>query len=429
VKRIVVFFFVCLAFVSGISEVKIADIQPSADVYEAVKRVVEAGVMSLDEKNRFLGTLLVTRYDLARSLANFMGYLESRVRVEEISKTLSNVTTRIKVIEAFANVTQTEIENIKGDLDMLKSVQNSMSTELTEKMDTFTAGVNAKVEALESRFFQALDEINARLDLQDSEIVALKAELNGVKKSVEMVNDTLSSSLTRLSVDVKANRMALESFKQEVSAVRKTLNDAITAFPSQIDRVKEEFREQLDTMTESLKASQTSLKKELKTSFLEVEALLATTREDIVSATTELAALEASVTKVTQSSSEAISKNTQEIRKLDLELRDQRSQQVLNDLTATLRKTEMDLMTIQAKLKELDSVKNELSSTVRVTEDLTDRINSLEKRTNKIENEVAKTSEKVKSVSTQSLALTGASAFLGILLGALLAWFALSSVP
>ncbi|MCD6463583.1 MAG: hypothetical protein J7L52_07865 [Thermotogae bacterium] len=251
-RRIVVLSFICVSLIS--LAVEIADVKPSADIYKYVKKVVEAGVMELDENNRFLGPLLITRYDLAKSLAKMMDYLATALKVEEIRNTLNAIDTRIKVMEAFTNMVQGDIVKLQervGNLEMQASslVQriDMLRTTVASSLSTLTLELDARIRDIERELYDSLVSVKAALEATMTTHQASIANLEGVvynvvedlesfKSRTKMMEDTFASSITGLSRQIEANKMAIKSFGVNFSMLNRRMD--------QLDKKMETLKKQ-----------------------------------------------------------------------------------------------------------------------------------------------------------------------------------------
>lgn len=315
----IVFLFQIFLFVS-LSAVEIKDVKPSSDIYEHVIKVIEAGIMRLDNKGYFNGSMLVTRYDLAEVLSNLL----DKVSIEAISKITQQMTSLKNLPEDLKKIDQRvkEIEEKLSKVDLqelLKKIEN-LKIELSAQLDTlesnleYVKGYNSFVDAVNKsmkEYVKQVENLSLRVDVNEknlskiatsineldsdmdyvfkeieknsSKILSLESEIGMVGKIPE-IKMSMGASITTLKKSLKDIEVRIEqqdtkiegivartrmvsdlnsefaNLKEEFSNVKKVVlatNDSLTLVASDLKKLKEE--------NSSLKEENQNLKKEVQT--------------------------------------------------------------------------------------------------------------------------------------------------------------------
>lgn len=105
-RKIYLFILFSLLSMSLFSQINIVDLPSSSPLYSQVIKMVETGIMSLDNQGRFRGSQEVLRYDLAEFGSNMLDYFERNyyAPLNELSKRLltienQNLNVRLNNIE------------------------------------------------------------------------------------------------------------------------------------------------------------------------------------------------------------------------------------------------------------------------------------------------------------------------------------------
>lgn len=300
--------------------VEIKDVKPSSDIYEYVVKVIEAGIMEVDDKGYFNGSLLVTRYDMAEALSKLL----DKVSIEAIAKITQQMESFQKLPDELNKVNQRVmlVENQLSQMNFEELVRKigELKTELSAQINTlesnleYVKGYNSFVEAVNesiTKYVSQVDEQQFRLAANErnlsqlSDIVnKLNDDMDYVFKEIENINskilslDNLKSNLESSAEFRKALEASMTSFESSLQEIRKNLEeydvriqgilsrtDAINDLNEEISSVNEEFSnvkrlivatndsltlmasdvETLKAENENLKLENQNLKKEVAT--------------------------------------------------------------------------------------------------------------------------------------------------------------------
>lgn len=239
-------FFTLLILVFSItifSQVNIVDLPTSSPLYSQVIKMVETGIMSIDNQGRFRGTQEVLRYDLAEFGVNMLDYFDKRYnsQLNELSK---------KLLSLENQNLNSRINNIESTLfayDDRLSYLNSSIIQLEQNVSDILAVIQPGHPLNK-------DNIVFQNILQSSKAVAQQAAEEEVRN---IANDTLAS------LSMFEDRLI--EFEKEVNMLNEKYDKSLESLSSLIVTVpqdtKEEFQNYIDiTIEKEIDALKTSLR-------------------------------------------------------------------------------------------------------------------------------------------------------------------------
>lgn len=247
-KHYIIYSILIIVFlVESIYAVVLKDVSPTIPEYEAVKFMVEEGIMDAD-KGYFKGPQVVTKFDLAVYLYKFYKYMRYSIPVsssapvsEEKGKTVKVISDqRVDVILKLL-----KYDPKANDFDRL----NTIEKKLTGMEDMLTSLVKEIKKGPDiSKFDEKIASINAKLSVLENEVSKLKEERS---KSTEKVSDEIAEIQNKIAkYDV-----LLKSHEEAISEGNESMNEIKRSYLE----LKEEYND-LQSETSSLVAEVNTLK-------------------------------------------------------------------------------------------------------------------------------------------------------------------------
>ena len=223
------------------------DVKPSADIYEDVIRVLEVGIMSLDEEGYFNGSLFVTRYELAESFSSLLKLvpvekikemIEKMEKVNENAKRLSEVEKKLSEIsleDIFNRIEKTKIE-MTAQLEKMES-----SLELVKGYNTFVDAVKGSLKVQEEK----LENLRIRVMNSEKNVSSLTGELNRLSDEISRISDRIGPIERRVEKVAKSLEDQ-RKLAEGISELRSRLEDmdlkiqeALTASKGAVAKVRD----------------------------------------------------------------------------------------------------------------------------------------------------------------------------------------------
>ncbi len=328
-KKLLVIFVISI--VSLVFSQDIKDVNPTLPVYEAVKFVVENGIMEVDEKGYFKGAQSITKFDLARYIYNFVKvYKLSRVvsieslaerldGLEKDFKTLSGVVDGISVglkeLSRFRKDVEEFLETVDASLSHLeKSPESvkvpSVSCEECESLKDSLKSLSRRIDELESSIGGAKSGGEEIISGVEKDVEGLRKLVLSMEKSMRSLETTLDASLESLyefGSDVVASLTGLSSRVDSVASDLKVLENEISALKSKIgdmgasivrnssdleelnDRFESEMKNVLSKISRVESSLRSELGKRIDEVLKELKPSLIRSIEDLESSQTRLA--------------------------------------------------------------------------------------------------------------------------------------------
>lgn len=227
--------------------IDIKDVKPSSDIYEHVVKVIEAGIMKVDDKGYFNGSLLVTRYDMAEVLSKLL----DKVSIEAISKITQQMESLQKLPDELGKANQriTLIENQLSQMNFEELVRKigELKVELSAQIDTlesnleYVKGYNSFVEAINesiSKYVSQVDEQQFRLTASEKNLSQLSDILNKLNDDMDYVFKEIES--------INGKMLLLDDLRNNFESsdkLKKTFEASMTSLENSLQRIKENLRE------------------------------------------------------------------------------------------------------------------------------------------------------------------------------------------
>lgn len=195
--------------INTFSQTNIVDLQPSSPIYPQVVRMVESGIMFLDNQGRFRGSQQVLRYDLAEFGSNILDFVEGNYgsKIEELSK----------------KITALENMNIQTRLYNLESTIFAHEDRLSY-MDSTLINLNKNVSDILNVLdpSQPVNEDNVLIQniVQEAVEVARKAS----EKEIQRIADTSMASLTIYETKLKEFVSEVDQLNEKYENTIESLN-------------------------------------------------------------------------------------------------------------------------------------------------------------------------------------------------------------
>jgi len=246
--RIKIILWLIIVLSISVIAVEIKDVKPSSDIYDHVIKVIEAGIMKVDDKGYFNGSLLVTRYDLAAALSRLL----DKVSIEAISKitqqmfSLQKLPNDLKEIDQ--RVKRIESQLSKIDLqELMKRIEN-LKTELSAQIDTlesnleYVKGYNSFVDAVN----KSINSYVARVEEQNIRLTANEKNLSKVATMINKLNDDMSYVFKEIE-KINSKMISFETLKEDLeglSGLKVTVEASITNLENFIQEIKTDMKQQ-----------------------------------------------------------------------------------------------------------------------------------------------------------------------------------------
>ena len=274
-KKIVLFLFFTFISLSLLSQTNIADLQPSSPIYPQVVRMVESGIMYLDNQGRFRGSQQVLRYDLAEFGSNMLDYVDGLYgqKLEEISNRLLNLENlnaekRLYNLEStvFAHddrlsYLDSSIQNLgKNVSDILAVIDpsqpinedNVIFQEISQgAIDIAKKTAQDEVQMIADSSMASLTIFQERLNHFEKEVMNLNTKYDQTIESLEsvLIDSTQSNKEElknyidmRLNLEIDGLKTSLTNIaKNEVYLYNDTLSDTLNNLEQRIVRIESEI--------------------------------------------------------------------------------------------------------------------------------------------------------------------------------------------
>jgi len=274
-KKIILFLLVTFISLSLLSQTNIGDLQPSSPIYPQVVRMVESGIMFLDNQGRFRGSQQVLRYDLAEFGSNMLDYVDGLYgkKIQEISNRLlylENLNAEIRLYNLESTVIahddrlsylDSTIQNLgKNVSDILEVIDPSQP--INEDNIIFQEIAQGAIDIAKKT---SQDEVQRIADSSMSSLTIFQERLNNFEQEVINLNnkyDNTIESLKSVLVDsTESNKEELKNYidmrlnfeidglktsltniaKNEVYLFNDTLTATLNNFDQRIARVESEI--------------------------------------------------------------------------------------------------------------------------------------------------------------------------------------------
>ncbi|PNS00492.1 hypothetical protein X927_02915 [Petrotoga mexicana DSM 14811] len=274
-KKIVLFLFFTFISLSLLSQTNIVDLQPSSPIYPQVVRMVESGIMYLDNQGRFRGSQQVLRYDLAEFGSNMLDYVDGLYgqKLEEISNRLLNLENlnaekRLYNLEStvFAHddrlsYLDSSIQNLgKNVSDILAVIDpsqpinedNVIFQEISQgAIDIAKKTAQDEVQMIADSSMASLTIFQERLNHFEQEVMNLNAKYDQTIESLEsvLIDSTQSNKEElknyidmRLNLEIDGLKTSLTNIaKNEVYLYNDTLSATLNNLEQRIVRIESEI--------------------------------------------------------------------------------------------------------------------------------------------------------------------------------------------
>ncbi|MBL5981307.1 hypothetical protein X925_03520 [Petrotoga sp. 9T1HF07.CasAA.8.2] len=225
-KKIVLFLLFTFISLSLLSQTNISDLQPSSPIYPQVVRMVESGIMYLDNQGRFRGSQQVLRYDLAEFGSNMLDYVDGLYGqdLQEISNRLlklENLNTEIRLYNLESTVfahddrlsyLDSTIQNLgKNVSDILKVIDPSQP--INEDNIIFQEISQGAIDIAKKT---AQDEVQMIADSSMASLTIFQEQLHNFEQEVKNLNSkydqTIESLESVLLTSTQENREELKNY-------------------------------------------------------------------------------------------------------------------------------------------------------------------------------------------------------------------------
>jgi chromosome segregation ATPase len=225
-KKIVLFLLFTFISLSLLSQTNISDLQPSSPIYPQVVRMVESGIMYLDNQGRFRGSQQVLRYDLAEFGSNMLDYVDGLYGqdLQEISNRLlklENLNTEIRLYNLESTVfahddrlsyLDSTIQNLgKNVSDILKVIDPSQP--INEDNIIFQEISQGAIDIAKKT---AQDEVQMIADSSMASLTIFQEQLHNFDQEVKNLNtkydQTIESLESVLLTSTQENREELKNY-------------------------------------------------------------------------------------------------------------------------------------------------------------------------------------------------------------------------
>ena len=225
-KKIVLFLLFTFISLSLLSQTNISDLQPSSPIYPQVVRMVESGIMYLDNQGRFRGSQQVLRYDLAEFGSNMLDYVDGLYGqdLQEISNRLlklENLNTEIRLYNLESTVfahddrlsyLDSTIQNLgKNVSDILKVIDPSQP--INEDNIIFQEISQGAIDIAKKT---AQDEVQMIADSSMASLTIFQEQLHNFEQEVKNLNtkydQTIESLESVLLTSTQENREELKNY-------------------------------------------------------------------------------------------------------------------------------------------------------------------------------------------------------------------------
>jgi len=274
-KKIILSLIFTFISLSLFSQTNIVDLQPSSPIYPQVIRMVESGIMFLDNQGRFRGSQQVLRYDLAEFGSNMLDYVDGLYaqKLEEVSNRLINlenlnVEKRLYNLEStiFAHddrlsyLDSTILNLGKNVSDILQVIDpnqpinedNAIFQEIAQGANDIAKTVaQDEVQKIADSSMASLTIFQERLNTFEQEVANLNNKYNNtidslkstLVDSTESTKDELRNYIDmRLNLEIDGLKVSLTNIaKNEVSFFNDTLSATLDNLDRRISRIEREI--------------------------------------------------------------------------------------------------------------------------------------------------------------------------------------------
>ncbi|PNS00296.1 hypothetical protein X928_05130 [Petrotoga miotherma DSM 10691] len=274
-KKIVLFLFFTFISLSLLSQTNIVDLQPSSPIYPQVVRMVESGIMYLDNQGRFRGSQQVLRYDLAEFGSNMLDYVDGLYgqELEEISNRLLNLENlnaekrlynlestvfahddRLSYLDSTIQNLGKNVSDILAVIDPSQPINedNVIFQEISQgAIDIAKKTAQDEVQMIADSSMASLTIFQERLNHFEQEVMNLNAKYDQTIESLEsvLIDSTQSNKEElknyidmRLNLEIDGLKTSLTNIaKNEVYLYNDTLTATLNNFDQRIARVESEI--------------------------------------------------------------------------------------------------------------------------------------------------------------------------------------------
>ncbi len=213
-KRMVILVVSFLLFASVFSEeVKIKDVSPLIDEYNAVKFVVENRIVPLRD-GYFEGEKIVTKFDIAVYIYNLVKYFERLKVKEEMEKREKTLPIEELLRYDPKKKDFTRISSIEKKLDDLENDVRFLLEKFSKPATVITTESTPVLG----------DEIRATLKMLSDKVRSLSNDVDRIKKDLTKV-ETLESSLTMAEKSLKELQETIENFYKDSVKFKERINE------------------------------------------------------------------------------------------------------------------------------------------------------------------------------------------------------------
>jgi chromosome segregation ATPase len=376
-------FFVLLVLVFSISifsQISIVDLPTSSPLYSQVIKMVETGIMSIDNQGRFRGSQEVLRYDLAEFGVNMLDYFDKQyyASLNELSKRL------LSLENQNLNLRISNVENTIFAYDDRLSYLNSSIVQLEQSVSDILAVIQPGHPLNE-------DNIVFQNILKSSKDVAKKAAENEVRN---IANETLES------LSIFEER--LDDFEKEVNLLNEKYDKSLESLSGLMVTVPQDTREIFQnyidiTIDKEIDALKTSLRSIAK---YETALLESSLQETLTSLDIRLSELEGRMSPYNTSLYELRKKVEENEAKINYILTNYSS-----DATSLKKADEYDLLGIRTDIEALKIRTDNIASDIALLSDQVyenkSHIETFEARQALYDNKISEMQKKYESVVEQ----------------------------
>jgi DNA repair exonuclease SbcCD ATPase subunit len=421
-KKIIVFLFMIVISSFAFSQTNIKDLKPSSPSYPHVIRMIENGIMTLDNQGRFNGSETMPKYDIAVFGSKILDYLEgiygnkivdfeNRIAYIEQAKPIE----RIENLESMVNTFDLRIENYDQDVKLL-------TKQVSDILKVITPGENLEADNViykniventnkvaEKAAKEELQKISEETLVQMTEF---NKKMENFEKQVQLLNQKYDKNTEYLNTLIMSNeqksREELKNyvdmkFNNEIDALKTTLrniaNSEIGYYSTTLESTLMKMDSRIVNIENSIKDINTLNLNSYDSKLNDIEAKLKAYENKIIDSTlddkdpssqlikAEIESLKIDLNKI-QNEIKGI-QDSNKYNKSYIESFDQREKYYINLLNQTNEKFDNLSSELIFQGKKIDSLmfqisKNDINKSEENTYDpqmqnLTQRISSLER--------------------------------------------------
>lgn len=421
-KKIIVFLFMIVISSFVFSQTNIKDLKPSSPSYPHVIRMIENGIMTLDNQGRFNGSETMPKYDIAVFGSKILDYLEgiygnkivdfeNRIAYIEQAKPIE----RIENLESMVNTFDLRIENYDQDVKLL-------TKQVSDILKVITPGENLEADNViykniventnkvaEKAAKEELQKISEETLVQMTEF---NKKMENFEKQVQLLNQKYDKNTEYLNTLIMSNeqksREELKNyvdmkFNNEIDALKTTLrniaNSEIGYYSTTLESTLMKMDSRIVNIENSIKDINTLNLNSYDSKLNDIEAKLKAYENKIIDSTlddkdpssqlikAEIESLKIDLNKI-QNEIKGI-QDSNKYNKSYIESFDQREKYYINLLNQTNEKFDNLSSELIFQGKKIDSLmfqisKNDINKSEENTYDpqmqnLTQRISSLER--------------------------------------------------